>query len=170
MFVTITAVNNAPVVTLPGASVVYDAAGTTPIILDAAATVTDVDSVNFDTGILTANVTTACDTADRLSVRNEGTGVGQIGVSGAAVTYNPGSGAVTIGTIATEFDCATPPPLLAITLTANADVTATQALVRNLTYSSTSLTPPTTQRTSDACRGGPDNGPMRAADDAERQR
>lgn len=146
VFITITAGNDAPVLTLPGASVVYDTAGT-PVILDAAATVTDIDSPDFDTGVLTANVTTACDDNDRLSVRNEGTGAGQIGVSGVTVTYNPSGGAVPIGTIATDFVCGSGPALLAVTLTANATPAAVQALVHNLTYSnSTPDTLLTTQR------------------------
>ncbi|MEZ5581626.1 MAG: hypothetical protein R3F37_01530 [Candidatus Competibacteraceae bacterium] len=84
-----------------------------------------------------ATVTTNCEAADRLGVRNEGTGPDQIGVSGADVTFNPsGSGVVTIGVITTEFDCGTPlVPTLTITLTANADLVATQALLRNLTIS-----------------------------------
>lgn len=142
--IAITAANDAPVIDLPGAGVTYDTV--TPVVLDAAATVADVDSPNFDTGVLTANVATACDTDDRLGVRNEGTGPNQIGVSGADVTYNPGTGAAIIGTIVTELDCATPAPLLAVTLTANADLTATQALLRNLAFFSASATPPTAQR------------------------
>lgn len=139
VFITITPLNNNPVIALPGASVVYDAAGTTPILLDTAATVTDADSVNFDTGVLTANVTTACDIADRVSVRNQGTAAGEIGFDGTTVTYNPGTGAVAIGTAVTEFDCLTPTPSLAITLTANANLVATQSLLRNLIYSHTTI-------------------------------
>ncbi|MFO1422530.1 MAG: Ig-like domain-containing protein [Candidatus Competibacteraceae bacterium] len=141
--VTVTCLNDPPVIALPGPTVAYDTV--TPVILDATATVADVDSPNFDTGVLTANVTTNCENNDRLGVRNEGTGPNQIGVSGANVTYNPGTGAVTIGTIVAEFDCATLAPLLAITLNANADLTATQALLRNLTYFSAS-TPTGTSR------------------------
>ncbi|NJN05508.1 MAG: tandem-95 repeat protein, partial [Rhodobacteraceae bacterium] len=138
--VTVNCLNDAPVIALPGPGVNYDTV--TPVILDAAATVIDIDSPNFDTGVLTANVTTNCEAADRLGVRNEGTGPDQIGVSGADVTFNPGgSGVVTIGTIVTELDCTTPAPLLAITLTANADLTAIQALLRNLVFFSASSTP-----------------------------
>ena len=78
-------------------------------------------------------------------MRNEGTDPDQIGVSGANVTFNPGAGAVTIGTISTEFDCGTATSTLSIALNANADLTATQALLRNLTYFSAS-TPTGTSR------------------------
>lgn len=141
---TVTGANDDPVIALPGPAATYDSV--TPAILDATATVTDADSANFDTGALTANVTTNCENNDRLGVRNEGTGPDQIGVSGANVTFNPaGSGVVTIGTITTEFDCGTATPTLSITLNANATPAATQALLRNLTYFSAS-TPTGTSR------------------------
>ncbi len=141
--VTVNCLNDAPVIALPGPTVAYDTVS--PVILDATATVIDIDSPNFDTGVLTANVTTNCENNDRLSVRNEGTDPDQIGVSGANVTFNPGAGAVTIGTISTEFDCGTATSTLSIALNANADLTATQALLRNLTYFSAS-TPTGTSR------------------------
>ncbi|MEH6873643.1 MAG: Ig-like domain-containing protein [Candidatus Competibacter sp.] len=141
--VTVNCLNDAPVIALPGPIVAYDTVS--PVILDATATVIDIDSPNFDTGVLTANVTTNCENNDRLSVRNEGTDPDQIGVSGANVTFNPGAGAVTIGTISTEFDCGTATSTLSIALNANADLTATQALLRNLTYFSAS-TPTGTSR------------------------
>jgi methionine-rich copper-binding protein CopC len=143
VLVTVNCLNDAPVIALPGPTVAYDTVS--PVILDATATVIDIDSPNFDTGVLTANVTTNCENNDRLSVRNEGTDPDQIGVSGANVTFNPGAGAVTIGTISTEFDCGTATSTLSIALNANADLTATQALLRNLTYFSAS-TPTGTSR------------------------
>ncbi|MCC8999988.1 MAG: Ig-like domain-containing protein [Candidatus Contendobacter sp.] len=143
--VTVNCLNDAPVIALPGSTVAYDTV--TPVILDATATVADIDSPNFDTGVLTANVTTNCENNDRLGVRNEGTGPDQIGVSGANVTFNPaGSGVVTIGTITTEFDCGTATPTLSITLNANATPAATQALLRNLTYFSAVASPTGTTR------------------------
>ncbi|KAB2933813.1 MAG: tandem-95 repeat protein [Candidatus Contendobacter sp.] len=142
--VTVNCLNDAPVITLPGPTVAYDTV--TPVILDATATVADIDSPNFDTGVLAANVTTDCENDDRIGVRDQGAGVGNISVSGLTVRYDFGSGPVAIGTIATEFNCATPAvPTLAITLNASADLIATQALLRNLTYFSFS-TPTGTSR------------------------
>ena len=63
----------------------------TPIT--ATTTVTD-DSPDFDTGTLTVDYTAGGQAEDRLEIRNEGTGAGQIGVSGANVTF----GGTTIGT------------------------------------------------------------------------
>ena len=46
------------------------------------ATVSDVDSADFDTGTLTVSFTAGSDSAeDVLAIRNQGTGAGQIGVS-----------------------------------------------------------------------------------------
>ncbi|MDS4028772.1 MAG: FG-GAP-like repeat-containing protein [Candidatus Contendobacter sp.] len=140
---TVTGANDDPVIALPGPTAAY---GGTPAILDATATVSDIDSPNFDTGVLAANVTTDCENDDRIGVHDQGAGVGNISVSGLTVRYDFGSGPVAIGTIATEFNCATPAvPTLAITLNATADLTATQALLRNLTYFSAS-TPTGTSR------------------------
>src|SRR5262249_50500550 len=83
--VNVAPVNAAPVVTLPGGAVSYtenDAA----TVLDSGATVTDLDSANFDTGTLTVDFSANGTADDRLEIRNEGTGAGQIGVSGANVT------------------------------------------------------------------------------------
>ncbi|MDG4596875.1 MAG: tandem-95 repeat protein [Candidatus Contendobacter sp.] len=144
--VTVNCLNDAPVIALPGPTVAYDTV--TPVILDATATVIDIDSPNFDTGVLAANVTTNCENDDRIGVRDQGAGVGNISVSGLTVRYDFGSGPVAIGTIATEFNCATPAvPTLAITLNATADLTATQALLRNLTYFSAVASPTGTTRT-----------------------
>jgi len=159
--IVITPVNDAPVIALPGAVAQYDTV--TPALLDTTATASDIDSPNFDTGALTANVTTNCEANDRLGVRNEGTGPDQIGVSGANVTFNPaGSGAVTIGTTTAEFDCGTPAPTLAITLNANATPAATQALLRNLVYFS-ATTPTGTARAVDVVLTDGDGGTSNTA-------
>ncbi len=158
---TVTPVNDAPVIALPGAAAAYD--NVTAVVLDATAMVSDVDSSNFGTGVLTADVTGNCDNNDRLDVRDEGTGFGQISVSGTNVRFNPGSGVAVIGTIATEFSCATPTPLLSITLNSNATPMATQALLRNLTYASTVATPGSSTRTVTVTLSDGDGGTSNAA-------
>lgn len=61
--------------------------------------VADSDSANFDTGTLTISIPSGnVPTEDVLSIRNQGTGAGQIGVSGSNVTY----GGVVIGTYTGE--------------------------------------------------------------------
>ncbi len=101
------------------------------------AVVADVDSTNFDTGTLTVSIPAGGDSAeDVLSIRNQGTGAGQIGVSGSTVTY----GGVTIGT----FTGGSSGSNLVITLNSSATPTAVTALVRNITYQNTDTNAPTT--------------------------
>ena len=101
------------------------------------ALVADVDSTNLDTGTLTVSIPAGGDSAeDVLSIRNQGTGAGQIGVSGSTVTYQ----GVTIGT----FTGGSSGSNLVITLNSSATPTAVTALVRNITYQNTDTNAPTT--------------------------
>ncbi len=100
------------------------------------ASVTDTDSANFDTGALTVSFAAGgVSTQDVLAIRNQGTGAGQIGVSGANVTY----GGTTIGT----WTGGSGGSNLVITLNANANSTSTAALIQNITYQNTETTIPT---------------------------
>ncbi len=63
------------------------------VVIDGSITVSDVDSPDFNGGILSVNFSAGGATGDRLSIFNQGTGAGQIGVSGDDVTF----GGVTIG-------------------------------------------------------------------------
>ncbi|GJD17928.1 hypothetical protein RIVM261_028840 [Rivularia sp. IAM M-261] len=58
-----------------------------PIQIDATATVTDIDSSNFDTGALTVRFSNGGTADDRLSIRNEGTGANQINLDGREIYY-----------------------------------------------------------------------------------
>ena len=138
--INITAVNDAPAITgfdtlvtyvENGAAQLLDSDGT-PI------TVTDPDSPNFDTGTMTVSLS-PLSAPDVLSIRNEGTGTGQINVSSTIVKF----GSTVIGT----FTGGTNTVSLVITLNTNATPAAVQALARNLTFRSTSENPSTAQRT-----------------------
>ncbi|HTU13373.1 MAG TPA: FG-GAP-like repeat-containing protein [Allosphingosinicella sp.] len=100
---------------------------TTPQILDN--DVTLVDAKGFANGSVVVSGLLA---EDRVGLNNEGTGAGQIGVSGANVTY----GGVVIGTYAggvgNDFT---------VTLNASATTAAVEALLENLTYANVSDTP-----------------------------
>ncbi len=135
---TVTAVNDAPTITsLSGDSRAYSEGAEAVVIESGNAVVADVDSTNFDTGTLTVSFTAGSDSAeDVLAIRNQGTGAGQIGVSGANVTYQ----GVTIGT----FTGGSSGSNLVITLNASATSTAVTALVRNITYQNTDTHAPTT--------------------------
>ena len=71
----------------------------TPQIIDPAVSLLDLDSANLDGGRVEIFYTQFGSAEDQLGVRNQGTGVAQIGVSGSTVSYNDGSGAVAIGTL-----------------------------------------------------------------------
>ncbi|WP_131174589.1 DUF4347 domain-containing protein, partial [Phytopseudomonas dryadis] len=116
--------------------------GSAPVLLDVGsnATVIDGDSSNFSGGNVTVTlVAGGVAGVDVLGIRNQGTGAGQIGVSGTNVTY----GGTTIGT----FTGGSSGNALAVTFNANASADAVQALVRNLTYANQSDDPGASQRT-----------------------
>ncbi|MEQ9407984.1 MAG: cadherin domain-containing protein [Fuerstiella sp.] len=137
--ISITAINDDPVISLPGGAVNYTE-GDGAVVVDVAGTVSDVDLVDLDTGTLAVDFTANSTANDRLSVNNEGTGAGQVGVSGSDVTYE----GVTIGTFSGGTDGSTP---LVITFNANCSATAAQALLRNITYENVSNDPDTLSRT-----------------------
>jgi SdrD B-like domain len=109
-----------------------------PVILAASAGITDPDSADFDTGVLSLGIVSGGTALDKIGIRNQGTGAGQIGVSGNDVMY----GGVVIGT-KSGGDGLTP---LQITLNANASLIATRALLRNTTFETLGDTPDATQR------------------------
>jgi hypothetical protein len=135
---TIQAANAAPAITLPGGALNYTENGPAAVI-DGGATASDSDSANFDTGKLTVDFTANGSPDDRLAIRNQGTGAGQIGVSGSNVTF----GGTTIG--AFTGGIGTTP--LVITFSANSSPAAAQALMRNITFANVSDTPSTAART-----------------------
>ncbi|MCP5155360.1 MAG: tandem-95 repeat protein [Ectothiorhodospiraceae bacterium] len=111
--------------------------------LDGALAVADADSPNFDGGQLSVTpladqlvlreqfVTPDDENQDQLGIRNQGTGTGQIGVSGLDVTYE----GVTIGTLLASGT------RLVVSLNANADAEAVEALAENITYRNLSDAP-----------------------------
>ncbi|MFT5324549.1 MAG: hypothetical protein ACI8P0_002411, partial [Planctomycetaceae bacterium] len=137
--VTLTVTNQAPTVSLPGSALAY-LENDAPTVVDATATVTDSGSADFDTGTLTIDFTANGTANDRLAIRNEGTGSGQIGVSGANVSYE----GTTIGTFAGGTSGSDP---LVITFNASSTPTSAQALMRNITFENVSDDPSTAART-----------------------
>src|SRR5262249_50887767 len=125
-------------VTLPGGAAGYTE-NAAPVILDAAANVTDPDSPNFDNGTLTVSFSANGTAADRLAINNEGNGAGQIGFAAGVVSYEGTQIGTAVGGTGTTA--------LVVTLNANATPIATQALLRNLTFSNVSDNPSTSQRT-----------------------
>ncbi|MDF2464005.1 MAG: tandem-95 repeat protein [Ramlibacter sp.] len=136
-------VNDAPVLDLDsgaggtGAAAAYTEAAA-PTQMAPAATVTDVDSADFSGGTLTVSFAANGAPADQLTVRNVGTGVGQIGVSGANISY--------AGTAIGSFSGGTNGSDLVITLNGNATAAAVQELARNISFSNNSPAPSTLAR------------------------
>ena len=121
-----------PAITLPDAALAYNFKSL-PRVFAPTATVTDLDSANFNGGNLKVELASGGNALDVLGIRNQGVAAGQIGVSGSNITY----GGVNIGTF-TGGSTATP---MVVTFNAAATPTATQALVRNLTYANTDVVP-----------------------------
>ena len=100
----------------------------TPQLLDTAVSFSDAEG-DFSGGFLTLSGLLP---EDRASLRHEGTGTGQIGLSGADVSY----GGTVIGTLNGGSGST-----LTITFNANATSAAIEALIQNLTYANVSDTP-----------------------------
>ena len=133
--ITVTGVNDAPALSGVSATVTYleNLVNVTPQLIDNSVTLGDVDApANFNGGNVTVALTSG-NAEDQLTIRNQGSGAGQIGVAGANISY----GGTLIGTAAGGANGAT----LTITLNASATVAATQALIENLLYANTSDTP-----------------------------
>ncbi|PWD59426.1 hypothetical protein DF209_12200, partial [Pectobacterium polaris] len=135
--ITVSGFNAAPVIGNLNGDGVNFTEGASPISLDAGgnATVTDADSADFNGGSVRAAITTNRNSSeDVLGIMNLGTGVGQIGVSGANVTY----GGVVIGT----FTGGSGTNDLVVALNASATPAAVQALVRALSYQNSNTADP----------------------------
>ncbi len=129
--------NLAPVLTLPSASVTYNQ-GSAPVLVDPLATITDNDSANFDGGSLTVEIESGSTANDRLTIRNQGTGAGQVSVSGNLVAF----GGVTVGTISGGVGMA---PLV-VAFNGASTAASAQAVLSNLSYNNTATGPDTTPR------------------------
>ncbi|MCC6509807.1 MAG: hypothetical protein IT423_11910 [Pirellulaceae bacterium] len=146
--INLAAVNDAPAITIAPATVGYTE-DTAPVLIGPAAIASDIDSADFDTGVLTVTMA-AIDANDRLSVRNEGNATGQIGVSGGTVSY----GGVDIGSITSGLAGGS----LSITLNSAATAIATEALLRNLQFSVLGDNPSATPRELIVAVGDGDGG------------
>jgi uncharacterized delta-60 repeat protein len=96
----------------------------------------DIDSTDFDGGILAISYSVAGDASDQLSIRHQGTATGQIGFDGSNVTYE----STTIGTLNVTSDGVNG-NTLAIDLNTNATPEAVTALLNNITFQNTSNNP-----------------------------
>ena len=102
--------------------------------------ITQGTETSLDGATLTLTMNTP-DAGDRFSVEHRGTGAGQVGVSGANITF----GGTTIATFSGGGGAA-----LVVTFNAQATFPAVQAVLRSLLMSSVSTTPPSGARTATA--------------------
>jgi murein DD-endopeptidase MepM/ murein hydrolase activator NlpD len=109
-----------------------------PRALDPGLTFVDPGSPAFATARATISLSGAWTANDQFALVNQGTGAGQVGVSGSTITY----GGVVIGTLAAGSS----PPSLMTTFNASATLAAVQAVLRDVTYVNTSASPTTAPR------------------------
>ncbi|MFO0804362.1 MAG: Ig-like domain-containing protein [Gemmataceae bacterium] len=122
----VVAVNDAPTIGNVPAAITYEA-GFPAVVVAPASTVTDPDNSNFNTGVFTVAIAPAGSfPGDTVAIRNQGSGIGRIGLVGTNVTY---SGAV-IG----SFTGGTPGNPLVVTLNNLATQPALQALANSITF------------------------------------
>ena len=137
--VSVTAVNDAPVVDLNGAANGASASldyveNQAPIAIAPVATVSDADTPDFKGGSLTVSFAGGGTSGDQLSIGNQGTGAGQIGISGNTLTF----GGTAIGTVSGGTNGVP----LGVTFTSDgATPEAVQALIRDILFFNTSDDP-----------------------------
>lgn len=136
--ITGTAPPGAPVIGLPDPALGYDFASL-PRVLSPGATLTDSNSLTFASGQLKIEFAAGNTANDRLGIRHQGTGAGQIGVAADAVTF----GGVPIGTLTGGGTGSAP---LIVTFNAAATPAAVQAVMRNVTYANVGVAPETAPR------------------------
>ncbi|MFM8223723.1 MAG: cadherin domain-containing protein, partial [Planctomycetaceae bacterium] len=127
------------VLTLPTATVTY-VENAVPLLVNSTATVTDPDTAHFGGGSLRVRPTTGWQAIDRLTLRNQGTSAGLVGLSGSNVLW----GGVTVGSFtggtASE-------PELVISLNSLATPTVVAGLLKNVQFTATGDNPSNTPRT-----------------------
>lgn len=110
------------------------------ILIDSDAVATDSDSTTLGGGSLTVRLTDG-QPEDRIGIRSQGTGVGQVSVVGTNISF----GGVLVGTWSgIESSAANP---LVVQFNSAASLSAVQGVVRSITYRTTTSLPSTATRT-----------------------
>jgi hypothetical protein len=118
-------IDNESKLTLPSGDCVYGI-NMPAIGIDGQASLEDADALSYNNGSVTVALTANGQANDRLEIRNTGTGIGQIGVSGTDVTYE----GIAIGSFSGGLNLN---PLV-ISLNANSTVAGVQQLIRSVTF------------------------------------
>lgn len=128
----VTAENDDPTLTIAGSASYIE--NQSPQLLEPTAVLADIDSANFNLGTMTISFSAGGTVNDRLAIRYEGNGAGQVSTSGSNVLY----GGITVGTFTGGTDGTTP---LVVTWNSNATATIAQAVLNNVTYENVSHAP-----------------------------
>jgi hypothetical protein len=145
----VTTVDNEATITLPSGDLRYGV-GQPGVGIDGRAAITDPNTLNYASAKLTVALTANGTADDRLAIRNDGTAPGQISVSGNTVSYG--------GTAIATFTGGTGTTPLVATFNAAANVTAAQALLRNITYRNVNSNPARNRRAVTVTLTHSDNG------------
>ena len=129
--------NQAPVLVGIGSTVSYSSVAATPVLLvPPTASITNVDG-DFANSILAVDLSTTGNSGDRLSVRNQGTTTGLVGIVISGTTTSVTFGGVIMGTL-TGGTSVVP---LRIQFNSAATSASVTAVLRNLTFVTTTPTP-----------------------------
>jgi hypothetical protein len=109
---------------------------TTPAIIDDNVTLTDGDSNDFNGGKLIINYTNGGSAEDQLSIVNQGTSAGQIGLNGSTVTF----GGISIGSVDASANGKDGKNFI-VNLNGSANAVSVRALIQNLSYQNTADIP-----------------------------
>jgi uncharacterized delta-60 repeat protein len=134
--INLTAVNDAPTISLPGTNPNYTE-NDPAIFIDSGAIVLDPDSQDLDSGKLTVRLSNGASNDDRLIIQNNTTNL--IAVNDTSILYDTSFIATFSGGIGTQD--------LVISFTSKASPTAIQALIRSISCANVSENPSTTPRT-----------------------
>jgi uncharacterized delta-60 repeat protein len=134
--INVTAINDSPIITLPGTNPTYTE-NASAIFIDPDATVLDPDSQDFDSGKLTVRFSNSGTADDRLIVQSSTTN--KITVNNTSILYDSSLIGTFSGGIGTQD--------LVINFTSKATPAAVQAVLRSVSYANISDNPTTTART-----------------------
>ncbi len=118
----------------------YYAVGDAPIGIDPAASLSNSPTPFLDGATLSSVISSGVAAGDALTIRNDGVGTGQVGVSGSNVTFE--------GTVIGTFigDGTTSSPLI-VTFNANATLASAQSVLRVISFGNPNMSTPLTSRT-----------------------
>lgn len=136
---TVNPINDPPFLALPGDGASFTE-GSGPVALNSLAVFTDEDSPSLEGGRLQIVIVENGTPDDRLAIRNQGVGAGEIGVSDDVITYDGAN----IGTFSGGTNADSP---LLVSFNASASPFVAQSLLRAITFENVSTTPSTLART-----------------------